>query len=707
MKPGRRGGSSTWDLTALLNAAGGQTGLVERHLWLARLLEWLRQAPRAAATGVASEGPTEVSTATPAPVLRLRHLLNVLENNPEYRARVETLFSAFWRDIRTAGLFSDFGFGPRMALYSEIWDRLRMRVLPSTPDTRELAELFPLLFKAEDARWLGAIDEPTLARVGLPAWRGLGSGPDPWRHEMMDAVTYLVSAVRAAGFSGPLRKRMSEQSLASEPFRQLSAATERLSQALLAPDGQDATLAQEARFLRTLLDHCRVAVDSIGEHLEEFGISVDIVYEVEQLRERVDRIEQLLDCVLSPQPGHELMRLTVSLVHTLEQRRGVRALLARHYAQLARKVAERSAETGEHYIAHSRAEYRDMLRRAAGGGAVLAGTTLLKFGLLALGLTAFWSGFWAGANYALSFLLIMLMHWTVATKQPAMTAPAMAQRLGQLSAAKAPADVFDTVEERQAGTVAALRFLEARRQAAEAFVDDVVHLLRSQAAGIFGNLALCAPLVLAAQGLGWWLAGRPLVGEREAEHVLHSLTLLGPTALYAAFTGVLLFASSQIAGWVENWFVFHRLDSAIAFNPGIVARLGATRAKRWSLWWRYNISGVAANVSLGMMLGLVPVILAFLGVPLEVRHVTLSTGQLAAAAGALGWPVLHTAPFWWCVAGIAVTGALNIGVSFWLAFKLAASARGVRAADRKRIGLALRRRLRKRLPSFLWPSARE
>ncbi len=134
-----------------------------------------------------------------------------------------------------------------------------------------------------------------------------------------------------------------------------------------------------------------------------------------------------------------------------------------------------------------------------------------------------------------------------------------------------------------------------------------------------------------------------------------------------------------------------------------MARLGASRARRWSNWWRYNISGVAANVSLGMMLGVVPVIMAFLGLPLEVRHVTLSTGQLAAAAGALGWEVLHAAPFWWCVAGIVATGALNIGVSFWLAFKLAARARGVRPADQQRIAPALSSRLRHRLPSFLWP----
>jgi len=667
--PGRSG--SPWDLSALLNAAEGLGGRAQRNLWLARLLEWLRHAPRSSDAAGAS--------GTPAAVLRLRHLLNVLEKNPEYQARVQKLFADFWADTRSAGLFSDFGFGPRTVLYSEVWERLRLRLLPATPDTRELAELFPLLFRPEDVHWIEAIDAATLQRLGAPAWRGVEQGTDDWRAEMMDAVTYLVSAVRAAGFSGPLRKRMSEPALANEPFRQLGATTERLRDAVLAGDLAGTVLRQEAGYLRALLDQCRLAVGSIGEHLDEFGISVDIVYEMDQLQARMRRIELLLDCVLAAEPSREALQLACALVRALEQRRGIRPLLVRHYALLSRKVAERSAETGEHYIAHTRDEYRDMLKRAAVGGAVLSVTTLLKFGILAVGLTAFWSGFWAGANYALSFVLILLLHGTVATKQPAMTAPAMAQRLGDLKS----------------------------DAAVEAFVDDVVHLLRSQAAGIFGNLALCAPLVLAAQGLGWVLRGQPLVGAHEAEHVLDTLTLLGPTALYAAFTGVLLFASSLIAGWAENWFVFHRLDSAIAWNPHIVARLGASRALRWSHWWRYHISGVAANVSLGMMLGIVPAVMAFFGLPLDVRHVTLSTGQLAAAAGALGGPVLHSAPFWWCVAGIVATGLLNIGVSFWLAFKLAARARGVRAIDRQRIRAALAKRLRTRLPSFLWPTARE
>ena len=75
------------------------------------------------------------------------------------------------------------------------------------------------------------------------------------------------------------------------------------------------------------------------------------------------------------------------------------------------------------------------------------------------------------------------------------------------------------------------------------------------------------PLVLAAQWIARAVSGAPLVGPADGQHVLDSLTLLGPTPFYAAFTGVLLFVSSLIAGWFENWFVWHRLDSAIAWNP--------------------------------------------------------------------------------------------------------------------------------------------
>lgn len=674
---------SPWDLTALLNAADPKASLPERHLWLIRLLEWLRQAP--VDTAARSGGlPVDTETkSTPKPVLRLKHLLGVLDRHPEHQARVSGVLQRIWSEVDNAALLADFGFAPRMDLWGELGRRVRARVLPLTPATTDLGELFALLFpQANDADWLLAIDEATLER--LRTYVAPTRGNTAWRAPFLEAIVFLASAVRASGFSPALRLRMSPELLTENPFRQVARVAEQLGEHAHAPEDEpplgaeaEATLLQQAQYLRALLDTCRRCADSVHEHLEAHGVSVDVVFEVDQLRERCHRIDALLNCLVSPEPAREITRLLAELVRTADERRSVRALLSRHYSLLARQVAERSAETGEHYITRDRAAYRWMLRAAAGGGAILAGTTFMKFAVMALGLSAFWGGFWAGVNYATSFVIVQLLHFTVATKQPAMTAPAMADKLTELG----------------------------NDDRVEGFVDEVVHLIRSQAAGIFGNLGVVVPLVLAVQLGVEATFGAPLVGRQDAQHVLESITLLGPTALFAAFTGVLLFASSLIAGWAENWFVWHRLDSAIAWNPRIVARLGAARAARWAAYWRANISGFASNISLGFMLGVIPVVALFFGLPIEVRHVTLSTGQLAAAVGAEGFALVGQSVFWWCVAGIAVTGVLNLSVSFFLAFRVALRSRGIRLNDRSRIYRALRSRLWREPLSFVWPKA--
>ncbi|MDE2402621.1 MAG: recombinase [Burkholderiales bacterium] len=636
------------------------------------------------------------------PVSGLQYVVRQLEQVPERRANVVALLSAFWRDIDVAALLADFGFTARSSFMQELGERVRSRMLPLSPATSDLATLFSLLFDdPDDARWLGQLDDAMLVDLsGLlhPAFAGVSLSPLGWREPFYDAIMFLSSQVRAAGFSREMRARMGmrvdqdfdpdesnaerpDQASARQAFRQLALVAERVHDLALAavnapdPEAALAALLREGQYFRALLDTCAKGALSVHDHLEAYGVSIDIVFQIDQLTERCRRIEQLLSCVLSPTPAPDVHALMVDLVRVSVSRRSVRALFTQHYSMLARKVAERSAETGEHYITRTGAEYATMFWRAAGGGAVLAITTFLKFAILALGLSPFWSGLTAGGNYAVSFVIVQLLHWTVATKQPAMTAPAMAAKLA------------DTRSD----------------EAVEGFVDEVAHLIRSQMAGILGNLLLVAPVVLAIQGLAWWLLKRPLIDVHTAHHVLDTLTLWGPSLWYAAFTGVLLFASSLFAGWLENWFVLNKLDSALRWNPRIRAAFGAERAQRWALWWRQNISGLGSNMSLGLLLGLVPVVAGFFAAPLDVRHVTLSTGQLAAALGTLGPQLLHDPKFWWCFAALPLTGLLNVGVSFGLALRVAMRSRGVRVKDRARLQAALRRRLRQRPLSFLLP----
>src|SRR5262249_49013531 len=96
-----------WDLTALLNAADPRAELPARHLWFARLLQWPRHAP-ASATATAEDAPR-----TPRPILRLKHLLNVLERNPEHADAFAATWASLWRDMDGTALFADVGFAAR------------------------------------------------------------------------------------------------------------------------------------------------------------------------------------------------------------------------------------------------------------------------------------------------------------------------------------------------------------------------------------------------------------------------------------------------------------------------------------------------------------------------------------------------------------------------------------------------------------------
>ena len=121
--------AKTWDLTALLNAADPRAPLAARNLWLARLLEWLRH----------PASRDEKSSQTPLPLLRLKHLLNVLDRHPEHAESIAELLNSIWRDVEAVSLFSDVGFAPRVALWSECFHRLREHLLPRTADTDDLA----------------------------------------------------------------------------------------------------------------------------------------------------------------------------------------------------------------------------------------------------------------------------------------------------------------------------------------------------------------------------------------------------------------------------------------------------------------------------------------------------------------------------------------------------------------------------------------
>ena len=660
-------------LVRLLEALDTSAPRVERHLWLIRLLDWVR--------GEADlHAPSEDDVQ--AVVARVRMLLDAVAVRPHWRERWRRWWAQFITSVDATPLLADLGFAPRTALVGELAHRLRRRLLPVTPDATNLADLIYLLLPGElDARWLRALDKLDAHRMAAllfdeaPGESGQGQPGHYAERALMDALIYAASQISAIGMSPDIRSRMSMEARQARRFHELPVYLEAMRTAVLAHGRRSAQARQAVAALREQLDACRAAAQTVYAHLQEHGISVDIEFLMHQLRQRILRVKALLLCLETDEPVQAAAQLLSHLVRVSRDALSLRALINTNTQLLAAKVTERNAESGEHYITRNGAEYRQMLGAAAGGGIVMAFATWGKLAVIALGLSAFWGGLAAGLNYALAFVIVMLLHWTIATKQPAMTAPAMAAKLRDVNAPGA----------------------------IDNFVIEVMYLLRSQFAAIVGNLALVAPLALALGALASWLGWGTLMTTGHARHVIEEHHLIGPTPLFAAVTGVLLFVSSVVAGWAENGFVFYRLDSVIAHHPRSVRLLGAERAHRWGRYWRGHISGYAANISLGLMLGLTPAVLKFFGIGFEVRHVTLVSGQLAAAAWQLGPGVLHQSGFWWAVAGALATGLMNVAFSFNFAFRLALAAHNIPGADRQRIYRALLRRTLRQPLHFILP----
>jgi len=648
------------DLRTLLAQLDPEATLAARHVWLIALFEWLR--------GDKSSSEASIS--------RLQTFIDAVHAQPELQQRLKAWWQVLLQTVDVTTLLADFGFAPRTAFVSELTDRLRRKILPGTPETIDAAELFALVAPSRfDAQWLAAIPDAQIDQLVALLSSNACADRLIWQHHLMDALTYCTAQIRATGFAPELRLRMDRANDDDRGFHPLSNDLAELRLIFFDPAQGDEELKSAIARLRARLETCRQAVNGVYTHFEENGISVGMVFMLRQLRERIVRVRELLDTLTSATPAQAAIKLLARRVTIGQDSKSIGALISANSTLLSAKMAKRSAETGEHYITRDKAEYRQMLGKAMGGGAVTALTTLLKFAVVGVGLSAFWDGFASGFVYAASFILIQLLHLTLATKQPAMTAPAMAAKLKDINSATSIGD----------------------------FVDEVTHLVRSQVAAVFGNVFMVVPCVLLVNVVMILLMDRPMISQKEAVYVLTTLTLLGPTLFWAAFTGLILFTASMVGGWFENWFVLHRLDSAIAHNPRFTRVLGAARAGRWSTFMRENSSGFASNISLGFMLGLIPAFTGFFGLELQARHVTLSAGQLAAAGATLGLDAFRQPLVWWCIAAIPLIGALNLSVSFYCAFRLALQAHNVSGIDRARISRAIWARWRSAPSSFFVP----
>ena len=652
----RRRKRVAWD-TLVLQAIPDQP-LADRVQWAENLMEWLSR------------------DSSPA---RWRLFFQLLDRQPEVRQRVARTLRSLVRDTQAIDLFADTGLPLGPAFLHELVSRISAKILPAPTETRNLADIFDRLFpRQSDSTWLEQLDADTAQRIialfhyeeseDLGDWNSL-------RTDLEDAMVQLSDRICVVGSGRDVRGRLEKHAFRDLPFQKLPKVVETLFEREREGTAM-AELTAELNMVRAVVEACDRAVDEITSQLARTGVSTVLVYDMARLQAQARRLEMLLEAWSSPAfEASRAMSLLADLVRENHARKSVAALFRQNLHLLTRRIVERNAETGEHYIARDKGEYLEVLRSAAGGGAIMGATTMVKLLLIPLALADFFRGTLYGLNYAIGFVAIQLCGFTVATKQPATTAPALASRMGEL------------------GTSSTM----------EGLVDEVVFLVRSQIASIVGNLVLVIPAMWLLDAVFTAVAGHHIVTPDRAEAILRSVSPWSACWVFAVFTGVLLWASSLIAAAADNWFVFHRLGPALGQHKRFQQWLGPGRALRLARWLERNIAGLTGNVSLGLMLGMAPEIAHFFGVHLDVRHVTLSTGQVTAAYATLGSGRFCQLETLWTLIGILGIGALNVAVSFGLALFVAIRARDIRGRQRNQLFIALGRRMVLAPLSFLLP----
>ncbi len=608
---------------------------------------------------------------------RFAVLMDVLAANSDLAVDVRRAIRAILDETDAANLFGEVGIPSDRGFLSEFGDRLTAKLIPSPRDDHDLSHLVSRSFRRDrDLTLIRGLQPSTFQRavdILFPSTEP--EMAQALRSAMADGFRLLVAGVEGQGLSPKLRTRSGPRPVAASPFKRLADSGENLlcawEQQRISGPLLDAWQAD--------LEACRDEMQLISKRLESEGISVDIVYGLDVLERCLARMESIVG-VMSAEPGAPGPQLLLwqQLAYAAHESTSLRHLVRSNLQRLQRRIVDRAGETGEHYIAETPDDYRHIWIAAAGGGLLTVGTAAAKMAIAGAGLALFVEGFTSGLNYALSFLLLQAFGLMLATKQPAMTAAAFAA----------------IIRDRKGG------------ERLDVIVDYAACICRSQLAATIANVVLVATGAYAFDAMWQFVSGHSYLSAAEAAYVFHSLSPVDSgTVFYAALTGVVLYLAALVGGWVDNWVVYHRLPQAIAEHR-LGRRFGPMRMIRLAGVVSRNMSGWATNISLGLMLGMTPVLGKFFGLPLDVRHVTLNSGILSLATSALELPLVGTGLLTLAIAGVAVMFVLNLGVSFALSLLTAVRAYDLPKADLRELRRRLWLRLRTRPRDFFLPPMR-
>jgi site-specific recombinase len=615
---------------------------------------------------------------------RVRTLCQLLKGNPAHALALRQYARNIIAARRHASLYTEIGVLSNDGFFSELKTRIAYRILPPALGNDYLSEaLDQVVYKRTDYIWISQVpadDWLALLDVVQHADGAPEHGSNLMLPGLLDAIRTLSYRVCAIGLEPRLTNFHTEMETYESPFMVQNFEVNAYLDAYHRKLAGDEVEMEDARHLLVMLDQCDAVIAKIRKKALSQGTSIALTYLLVSLTQSLDRMRKLLFLVDEQEDAAHrsaAVALTLELIEAHNNKYMVSDLLSDNINLLARNVTENASHTGEHYVADNRRELGRMFVQAAGAGLVIGFMALCKILMSYLRTAPLVEAFLFSMNYSLGFVLIHLLHFTVATKQPAMTASRIA---------------------------AGLHSKDGRNIDIDSMAELCNKVIRTQNMAVLGNLMVAIPTAWLI-AMAWPLmTGHHLVSPEKAMHLLQDIDPIhGPALIYAAIAGVCLFVAGLISGYYDNKALYTRWGQRVSQLRGLRWLLGQPRLDRLGAYLENNLGGLMGNFGFGILLGVMPFLGFVLGIPLDIRHVTFSSANFATAIVGLdhnvGWELVVTS-----VAGFLSIGTVNLLVSFGLALWVALRSRQVRFKHGWQLVKAMGRRFRQGPISFFFGS---
>ncbi|WP_341678773.1 site-specific recombinase [Niveibacterium sp. SC-1] len=608
---------------------------------------------------------------------RLRAMISLLHSRPHLARGLRIYVQGVFGARIQSSLFADLGILANQTVGAEVFRRLISKFLPPAYDDTYLHDLFAGLTRvAGDHLWLQELPEELIAEllrvIGLGGPEDNTRGKQRTSVELLEALRVLSLRLAAIGVEPDFLRYDDKAASRESPFVAQAAEVHGFVSDGMAAITDEALQWPDDSHLDVLLDQCETHLRRIRALAHEGGASVALTYDSFRASQIIRRMHQLND-LARPDDSENQQRHKIAFFRELmeheAEKNSIRALLRQVTDLLALRVTDHAGKTGEHYVATTRAESRQMFYAAAGAGFIVGFMALFKLFIARAKLPPIWEALGFSLNYGLGFVIVHLCHFTIATKQPAMTAATITASLDEGRRRDPPLQDLENL---------------------------VVDVARTQFIAIMGNV-LAAMLTCFAIGAAWtWVFGVPEINAEKAQHLLHDIHPWQSLAIpHAAIAGVCLYLAGLISGYYDNKCVYSRIPQRVRQLRWLGTILGTRGRDRLAAYLEKNLGALAGNFLFGCMLGCMGTLGFLIGLPLDIRHVTFAAANYAYALMALDFQVPWQTVVA-CGAGVLLIGLTNLAVSFSLALFTALKARQVRFRhSRKLFGMVARRFLRR------------